>query len=170
MVQTKLKLRFYGDPVLRKPAKPVTEVTDKEREALAEMSDLMHLAGGVGLAAPQVGINKQMVLVDVGTGPFALINPRITKKSGREAKEEGCLSLPGVYVRVKRARRITVSGLNEQNEKVSISAYDLLARALQHEIDHLKGKLIIDYASFIQRIRLKRRLKTLQKELENGLL
>jgi len=169
--QTKLKIRFYGDPVLRKRARPVERVTDKERDILVEMGELMHLAGGIGLAAPQVGVNKQMVLVDVGTGPLALINPRITKRSGRETREEGCLSLPGVYVSVRRAKRIMVNGLNEQNEKVSICAYDLLARVLQHEIDHLRGKTIIDYANFIQKIRLRKRLKSLQREgAGNGLM
>ena len=121
------------------------------------------------MAASQVGIDKQMVLVDVGGGPVILINPRITKRKGSQKMEEGCLSLPGIYVNVKRARRITVSGLNEHNKKISICAYDLFARALQHEIDHLRGRLIIDYASFFQKIALRKKLKSLRGKEWNGL-
>ena len=157
--QTKLRIRYYGDPSLRKRSQPVKEASDAERAILSEMADLMRISGGVGLAAPQVGINKQMLIVDVGDGLVTLINPRISKKSGSVAMEEGCLSIPGIFVRVKRARKIVVHGYNEQNEKVSITAKDLLARALQHEIDHLRGRLIIDYANFFQKIRLRKKLK-----------
>ena len=157
--QTKLKIRFYGDPHLRKRAKPVRAVTDKERGILSEMAELMRLAGGIGLAAPQVGIDQQMVLVDIGEGPVMLINPKITKKRGSQELEEGCLSLPGIYVNVKRARRIIVSALNEYNEKISIDANDLFARALQHEIDHLRGRMIIDYASLFKKIALRKKLR-----------
>ena len=163
ILPTRLRIRTYGDPVLRKRAKPVKVVTDQERTILSEMAELMRLSGGIGLAAPQVGFSKQMVVVDVGYGPVILINPRIVKKSGSQKLEEGCLSLPGVYVNVRRAKKIVVNGSNEQNEKVSLPASDLLARALQHEIDHLRGKLIIDYANLIQRIRLRKRLKNLQR-------
>ncbi len=119
----------------------------------------MRLAGGIGLAAPQVGIDQQMVLVDIGEGPVMLINPKITKKRGSQELEEGCLSLPGIYVNVKRARRIIVSALNEYNEKISIDANDLFARALQHEIDHLRGRMIIDYASLFKKIALRKKLR-----------
>ncbi|HAJ56749.1 MAG TPA: peptide deformylase [Candidatus Omnitrophica bacterium] len=163
MLQTKLKLRFYGDPVLRRRSAAVAEVTDKERDILNEMAEVMRISGGIGLAAPQVGINKQMVLVDVGQGPVILINPRIIKRSGSSSLEEGCLSLPGVYVKVKRAKTVQVSGLNEKNQKIKICAYDLLARALQHEIDHLRGRLIIDHAGFLQKIKLRKKLRSLDK-------
>ena len=163
ILPTRLRIRTYGDPALRKRAKPVKVVGDQERTILSEMAELMRLSGGIGLAAPQVGLSKQMVVVDVGCGPVILINPRIVKKSGSQKLEEGCLSLPGVYVNVRRAKKIVVNGSNEQNEKVSLPASDLLARALQHEIDHLRGKLIIDYANLIQRIRLRKRLKNLQR-------
>jgi len=161
MLQTKLRLRFYGDPVLRRRSEPLDQVTDKEREILAEMAELMRISGGIGLAAPQVGINKQIVLVDIGQGPVVLINPRITRKTGWASMEEGCLSLPGVYVKVKRAKMIQVSGLNEENQKVRITAYDLLARALAHEIDHLRGRLILDYAGFLQKIKLRKKLNSI---------
>ena len=162
MPQIKLKIRFYGDVRLRRRAKPVKAVGEKERFILAEMSELMYLHGGIGLAAPQVGIDRQMVIVDVGKGPVALINPRIVKKNGTETMEEGCLSLPGISVRVKRAKNITVCALNENNERISLSVQDLFARALQHEIDHLRGRLIIDYANFIQKLALRKKLKCLK--------
>jgi peptide deformylase len=160
--QTKLRIRIYGDPALRKHAKPVRVVTDKDRQTLAEMMELLRFSGGIGLAAPQVGIAKQMVVVDLGNGPVIVVNPRIVRRKGSQVMEEGCLSLPGVYVKVRRAGTIIVNGLNESNEKISISAQDLLARALQHEIDHLRGRMIIDYAHLIQRIRLRKKLKNLK--------
>jgi peptide deformylase len=162
MPLTGLRLRFYGDAALRNRSRPVDVVTDKERQVISEMAHIMRLAAGVGLAAPQVGVNQQIIVVDVGQGPVVLINPRITKKRGAQSMEEGCLSLPGIYVSVKRARRIQVTGLNDQNEKVSIVASDLLARALQHEIDHLRGRLIIDHANLLQRIKLRKKLKSLK--------
>ncbi len=123
----------------------------------------MRCGGGIGLAAPQVGIDRQFVMVDIGQGLLVLLNPRIVTKSGSAVMEEGCLSLPGIYVNVKRARNIVVSGLNESFEKVSISASDLLARALQHEIDHLRGRLILDYANVFEKFRLERKLKAYLK-------
>ena len=161
MLPIKLRIRSYGDPLLRKHARPLRQVAETERAIFEEMLELMLLSGGIGLAAPQVGLSKQMVLVDIGQGPVMLVNPRITKKSGSASLEEGCLSLPGIYVKVRRAKKIVVSGLNEKNESVTFVAQDLLARVLQHEIDHLRGRLIIDHANFIQKIRLKKKLKSL---------
>ena len=149
---------------MRRRSKPVSKVADAERSILEQMAELMRLSGGVGLAAPQVGINKQMVMVDVGNGLATLINPRILKKTGFEVMEEGCLSLPGVYVKVRRPRKIVVSGYNEQNEKITLNACDLFARALQHEIDHLRGRLIIDYANLFAKMRLRKKLKSLESE------
>lgn len=170
ILQTKLRIRFYGDAHLRKRAKPVKEVTDKERAVLDEMAELMHLGAGIGLAAPQVGVDKQMLIADIGEGLVILINPRIAKKSGSMTLEEGCLSLPGIYVKIKRPRKIVVTGLNEHNEKVTMAAQDLSSRVIQHEIDHLRGRLIIDYASLIKRISLRKKLKNLQKGVADGLL
>ena len=161
----KLRIRTYGDPSLRRRAIPVKAVTDRERAVFKEMGELMRLQGGIGLAAPQVGLCKQMILIDIGSGEVMLVNPKIVKRSGSEAFEEGCLSLPGVYVKVKRAKKVTVTGINEENEKVTICAEELFARALQHEIDHLRGRLIIDYASLLRRISLRKKLKNLTREL-----
>jgi len=156
---TRLKIRFYGDPSLRRRARPLEGVTDADRRRFQEMAEIMRCGGGIGLAAPQVGIDRQFVMVDIGEGLLVLVNPRIVKRSGSAVMEEGCLSLPGVYVKVRRAKKVTISGFNEFFEKVNISASDLLARALQHEIDHLRGRLILDYANVFERFRLKKRLK-----------
>ena len=129
---------------------------------VAQMEEIMRFSGGIGLAAPQVGSNKQLIIVDVGEGPLVLANPRILKKWGSGVMEEGCLSLPGIYVKVRRAKKIKVSGLNEKNEKVVLTASDILARVLQHEIDHLRGRLIFDYANFFEKMRLKKKLRALK--------
>jgi len=132
------------------------------------MAEVMRCGGGIGLAAPQVGIDRQILTVDIGDGLLVLVNPRIISKSGSAVMEEGCLSLPGVYVDVRRALKVTVTGFNEFFEKVSISASDLLARAIQHEIDHLRGRLILDYANVFERFRLKRKLKAHLKRDVHG--
>lgn len=166
IAQIKLKLRFYGDPVLRRRARPVALVGEKELALLAGMEEMMRSSGGIGLAAPQVGVSKQVVLVDVGDGPVALFNPRIEKKSGADTMEEGCLSLPGVTVRVRRPKRVQVSAVNERNEKISLWASGLLARAIQHEMDHLRGRMIIDYANFLNKISLRKELKKRLEDVE----
>ncbi|MFH0877559.1 MAG: peptide deformylase [Candidatus Omnitrophota bacterium] len=166
---TKLKIRYYGEPVLRKRAGALKSVGEHERSILDQMLELMRLAGGVGLAAPQVGISRQMLVVDVGEGGVCLVNPRILKKSGSDVREEGCLSLPGVYILVKRAKKILVSTINENNERVSFWATDLLARAIQHEMDHLRGRLIVDYAGLLQKLKLRKQLSALKKNKDHEL-
>ena len=163
MTITELKIRVYGDPVLRKKSKPVKDVGPSERLLIASMIETMHHNKGIGLAAPQVGINEQILVADIGDGPLAIINPRILKKSGREVLEEGCLSLPGVNVEVRRAKKILVSFINESGRKVQKTFEGLLARVILHETDHLRGKLIIDYVSFAQRIKLRPVLKAIRE-------
>jgi peptide deformylase len=159
MPETEFKIRVVGDPVLRKKAKKVTRVTAGHRETLSKMARLMYEASGVGLAAPQVGIDEQMIVVDIGKGLYKLINPRIVRKEGRQVIGEGCLSVPGVTIKVKRAKKIMLEALDEDGKKVVFDAQDLLACVCQHEIDHLLGKLIIDYAPLWKRITLKKQLK-----------
>jgi peptide deformylase len=159
MPETELKIRVVGDPVLRKKAKKIDRVTAGHRDALSKMARLMYEASGVGLAAPQVGIDEQMIVVDIGKGLYKLINPRIVKKEGRQAIEEGCLSVPGVSVKVKRAKKIMLEALDEEGNTVVFDAQDLLACVCQHEIDHLLGKLIIDYAPLWKRLSLRKKLK-----------
>ena len=159
MAETELKIRVVGDPVLRKKARKVSRVSASHRAILSEMSRLMYEARGVGLAAPQVGIDEQMIVVDIGKGLYKLINPKIIKKEGSQAIEEGCLSVPGVSVKVKRAKKIMLQALDEDGKIVVFDAQDLLACVCQHEIDHLLGKLIIDYAPLWKRLGLKNKLK-----------
>ena len=141
-----LKIHTYPAPILKKKVKSLRFIGDEERKLFDAMVGLMRQAGGIGLAANQVGIDKQMFVVDIGSGPIKIANPEIIKRSGRKVMEEGCLSLPEIIVKVKRAEYIVVKGIDEQNIEVKFDARDLLARVFQHELDHLKGKLIIDYA------------------------
>jgi len=158
-----LRIRTYGDPCLRKKSKPVTEVGPSERFLINAMIDTMHAYKGIGLAAPQVGINEQIFVVDTGDGAFAVINPHIVKKLGSDVMEEGCLSIPEVLVKVKRAESIVVEYMDENNRKVERKCFGLLAKVIQHETDHLNGKLIIDYASLAEKLKFKKTIHQLEK-------
>lgn len=142
----------FPERILRKRARKVGSVTDAERATLDEMARTMYMSQGVGLAAVQVGIDRQLAVVDTGCGLIKMINPVVVKSDGAESQEEGCLSCPGACVKVKRARKVVVSYLDERGEVSQVKAEGLLARALQHEIDHLNGKLIIDHLNPIKRI------------------
>jgi len=159
MQEIELKIRTIGDPVLRKKARRVSIVTEQHRHILSKMSRLMYEASGIGLAAPQVGIDEQMIVVDIGKGLYKLINPLIVKRQGRQAIDEGCLSCPGVSIKVPRAKYIIVEALDDDSKKVTIDAEGLLACVLQHEIDHLSGKLIVDYAPLWKRVSMRKKLK-----------
>ena len=147
-----MDVRCFPDPVLRKKAQDINNVGDDERKTLSDMAETMYIKGGIGLAANQVGISKRMIVADIGDGLMKLINPSVVKKDGGETQEEGCLSLPETCVNVKRAKKVVVEYLNEKGEPSKIAASGLLARVLQHEIDHLSGKLIIDYISTLKKI------------------
>ena len=124
---------------------------------------------GVGLAAPQVGVNQQIFIADIGDGPLAFINPKLIKKSGADVIEEGCLSIPGVTVMVRRPERIVVRYVDENNQPHEKIYEEMMARVIQHEMDHLDGKLIVDYAGIKEKIKLRPQLKELerkQKEIE----
>lgn len=162
-----LKIRLYLDPVLRKKAKQVKEVTGANRETLAQMARIMYGASGIGLACPQVGISEAMIVVDAGSGLYKLINPKIIKKEGAQVLEEGCLSIPGVCIKVKRAKKVIIKAGDEFGKPVVVEAQDLLACVFQHEIDHLKGRLIVDYASFFEKLKIKKKLKELKKRLQD---
>lgn len=161
-------IRIFGEPTLRKKAKPIKKIGEEENRILEVMAKLMYDAQGCGLAATQVGVNKQLLVVDIGGGLLKIANPRILKKEGSDVIEEGCLSLPEVTVKVKRARKILLECLDCDNEIIQIEAQDILSRALQHEIDHLSGKLIIDYVPLKKRFFLKRKLRRLAKQRKNG--
>jgi peptide deformylase len=138
-------IRKDTDPVLRKKAKEIKEITPAILRLLADMAETMDAANGVGLAAPQVGIEKRIVLVKIGKNELLeLINPVILKQSGDEVDVEGCLSFPGLYGEVQRALEVEVEALDRHGKKKKIKGTGLLARALQHEIDHLEGVLFVD--------------------------
>ncbi len=157
--ETELKIRTLGEPVLKKGVRLVDKVTDHHRKMLSEMARLMYAVSGVGLAAPQVGISEALIVVDGGTGLYKLVNPRIAKATGQQISEEGCLSVPEVGVRVKRAKSVVVEALDENGKPVMIEVEDLLACIFQHEIDHLNGHLIIDHASLIDKIKYRKKIK-----------
>jgi len=167
MSETALKIKLFPDQVLRRKASVIKKVADEHRLLLSKMAQAMYAGAGIGLAAPQVGVSLAMIVVDIGSGLYKLINPSIVKKSGSQALEEGCLSVPGVCIKVKRAKKITVKGMDEKGKPLTLEAEDLLACVLQHEIDHLKGKLIVDYASFLEKIKIKNKLEELKKKAEN---
>jgi len=166
MRETKLKIRVFGDPILRKKAKPVQQVTAEHRQILSQMAVTMYEGTGIGLAAPQIGISAQLIIADIGEGLYKLVNPKIVKRQGWQVMQEGCLSLPGVCIKVKRAKQVWVEATDENNNPVKIQAKDLFACVLQHEIDHLKGKLIIDYASLLEKLRIKRKLAALKTSVQ----
>lgn len=133
-----------GDPVLREKARAVPKITANVLKLLDNMADTMYDAEGIGLAAPQIGISKRVIVVDAGQGLLELINPQVTSALGTEEDIEGCLSIPGVQGNVARATQVIVTALNRDGAAVQIEAEGLLARALQHEIDHLDGILFVD--------------------------
>ena len=141
-----LDIRRAGDPVLKEKAKPVSKITKAVRTLLDNMSQTMQDADGVGLAAPQVGISLRVIVIDVGEGLIELINPEIIESEGCETSTEGCLSVPGMYGDVERFTSVTVQGLDRQGNVATVRGTGLLARALQHEIDHLEGVLFIERA------------------------
>ena len=137
-------IRTIGDPVLNKKCKEVKEMTPRIQELIDDMFDTMYEANGVGLAAPQVGILKRIVTIDIGEGPIVLINPEILETSGEQTGEEGCLSVPGKAGLVTRPNYVKVKALNEDMEEIVLEGEELLARAFCHEIDHLDGKMYVD--------------------------
>jgi len=164
MSGSKLKLHIYGDECLRKKSVPVKEVGVAERMLIKAMVETMHEHQGIGLAAPQVGIEKRLFVVDIGDGPFAVINPKVLKKNGSGYLEEGCLSLPGISVNVKRPNKIAVQYTDENNQTVKKELSQLMARVFLHELDHLDGKMIIDYAGLREKLKLRKPLKAMQSQ------
>ena len=157
-----LPILTYPNPVLTKQAEPIEEVTEELVELSKSMFETMYAAPGIGLAAPQVGVSKRLIVVDVGEEdrrPLALINPEITERKGKIVYTEGCLSLPGIVDDVNRAQRVVVKALDIEGKPQEIEAEELLAVCLQHEIDHLDGILFIDRLSSLKRTYYRRKLK-----------
>ena len=156
-----LKVRKYGDPVLRRRAAEITEVTPELRKTIADMVETMYDEAGIGLAAPQVGVSLRLMVLghDARREPQALLNPAIVDRGGQVTAEEGCLSIPGVFAQVTRAEWVDVEATDVDGQPVKIHGKGLLARVLQHEIDHLDGVLFIDHLDPVTRDRIKRRIK-----------
>jgi peptide deformylase len=147
-----LDIRVLGDPVLRKPTKPVTTITDELRQLIADMFETMYAAEGIGLAAPQVGRVERLAVVDVDGAKFTLINPSVVSLQGNNEKaEEGCLSIPDIYGDIERPPTVTIRAMDENGDEYEATGSELLGRCFQHEIDHLDGKLFIDYLSPLKR-------------------
>lgn len=158
------RIYIIGELALRKKTQAVDKVTPAELQLFDEMLTMMHKAQGIGLAANQVGIDKQLCVLCVNDKVLKLANPKIIKKIGSDTLEEGCLSLPGITVKVKRAKEVVCQAFNENSELIQFEAAELLARAIQHEVDHLMGKMIIDYAPLWQKLALKEKIKALKNK------
>jgi peptide deformylase len=158
-----LDIRVLGDPVLREQTQTVTSITEEIRQLVDDMFETMYAAEGIGLAATQVGRRERVAVLDVDEHPLAIINPEIISREGSARDEEGCLSIPDIYGEVERPAHVVLRALDRDAQPFEIEATGLLARCIQHEVDHLNGKLFIDYLSL-----LKRRIATRKWEREIG--
>ena len=157
-----LNILHYPDPKLRRRAKPVQEVDDDLRVLVDDLFETMYQAPGIGLAATQVNVAKRLLVIDVSEDknePLCLINPEILERFGEEQMDEGCLSVPGIFEPVTRAERIKVRALNRAGGPFELESEGLLAVCIQHEIDHLDGKLFVDYLSGLKRHRIRKKLE-----------
>ncbi|MEI7903797.1 MAG: peptide deformylase [Candidatus Firestonebacteria bacterium] len=164
----KSKIKLYGDPVLRKKAQPVKKIDDRIRTEAAKMLEIMRKARGVGLAANQVGLLDRLCVIDTNRGDtkgeiYTLLNPVIIRNEGKLKVEEGCLSFPELCGEVERPAYVRVRAVDLEGREFEADAEGLLARALQHEIDHLDGVLFIDYLSFAKKLLMKKELDALKK-------
>ncbi len=164
-----LAIRLYPDPVLRSPTRPISDFGPDIARLVADMIETMHAAPGIGLAAPQVGVDRQLAVVDLSVGKepkelHVLVNPRIVEREGLSTEVEGCLSLPGLSDKVDRPERIRVAALDRLGQPYELAADGWVARAICHEIDHLNGVLFIDHLRGLRRDRMRRQLKRLVHE------
>lgn len=162
-----LEILHFPDPRLRTKAKPVTQVDDSVRQIVEDMFETMYDAPGIGLAATQVNIHQRIIVIDTSEEkdqPLALINPEILETEGVEQMDEGCLSVPGYYETVERAEKVKISYLDKEGEAQQLEADELLAVCIQHEIDHLDGKLFVDYLSPLKRNRIRKKLEKQAKQ------
>lgn len=156
-----LPILRFPDPRLHKMAAPVLRVDDSIRRLAADMAETMYAAPGIGLAATQVDVHKQVIVIDASEDKsrlITLINPRILERAGDQLCEEGCLSVPGIYERVSRSQYVKVEALDVRGEPFTLEAEDLLAVCVEHEIDHLQGKVFVEYLSRLKQTRIKSRL------------
>lgn len=161
-----LNILHFPDPRLRNLARPVEQVDDALRQLIDDMFETMYAAPGIGLAATQVNVDKRVIVIDISEGkdqPLCLINPEILARDGVEQMEEGCLSVPGVFELVERADHVTIRALDRDGKAFELEADGLLAVCIQHEIDHLDGKLFVDYLSQLKRARIRKKLEKEQR-------
>jgi peptide deformylase len=162
-----LKILHYPDERLHTVAKPVALVDDRIRRLVADMAETMYAAPGIGLAATQVDVHEQVIVIDVSETRDELrvfINPELVRAEGEAEYEEGCLSVPGIYDKVKRAARITVRALDQEGRPFTLDAEGLLAVCIQHEMDHLKGRVFVEYLSRLKQNRIRQKLKKRERE------
>ena len=162
-----LPILKFPDPRLRKKASPVHAVDESTRRLAADMAETMYAAPGIGLAATQVDVHKQVIVIDISedkTGLITLINPRIVERDGEQVYEEGCLSVPGIYEKVTRSEHIRVITLSLDGVEHEIEAHGLLAVCIQHEMDHLQGKVFVDHLSQLKQSRIKNRIAKQARE------
>lgn len=165
----KLEILEYPDPRLRTKAKPVTDFGPELQRQIDDMLETMYAAPGIGLAATQVDIHKQLLVIDVSeenNQPLVLVNPEVLEKRGVEEMDEGCLSFPGIYAKVQRANEIKVRALDRHGQPFEIDTGELLAVCIQHELDHIEGKLFVDYLSPLKRERIRKQLEKKHKRDE----
>ena len=161
-----LNILHFPDERLRTKAKPVAEVTDKHRTLIKNMLETMYDAPGIGLAATQINVHERILVIDISeekNQPIVLINPEILEKEGDQEFDEGCLSVPGIYETLHRAEKVRVQALNKDGESIEMDAHGLLAVCIQHEMDHLDGKLFVDYLSQLKKQRIRKKLEKQQK-------
>ena len=166
-----LDILHYPDKRLRTVAKPVEKVDASIKKLVDDMFETMYVAPGIGLAATQVNVHKQVIVIDISeekNQPLCLINPQIIAEEGSETCDEGCLSVPDIYETVKRSEKVTVRALDQNGDEYTLQADELLAVCIQHEMDHLKGKLFVDYLSPLKQQRIKKRLLKHQREERRG--
>ncbi len=166
-----LSILEFPDERLRKKALPVAEVDAAIRQLVDDMLETMYAAPGIGLAATQVNVQKRVLVLDISdqkNAPYCFINPEILEESGREQSEEGCLSVPGIFEKVTRSNKITVRALNREGELFEMETEGLLAVCIQHEIDHLEGKLFVDHLSPLKRQMVRNKLKKGQRTRAGG--
>jgi peptide deformylase len=153
------EIKIYPDKILSKKAKPVGQIDAAIKKLIDDMVETLYAKGGAGLAANQVGELKQIAVVGIGEGLNILINPKIIDKKGKVVAVEGCLSLPGYELEIKRPQKIVAEYLDKQGRKQKLKASDLLARVICHEVDHLQGKMILDRLPLLRRLIMKRKIK-----------
>lgn len=156
------RVLHYGEEPLRNDSEPVSEINDDIRRLVEDMFETMYASNGVGLAAPQIGKNIRLAIIDIGEDPLVFINPEIIKATGKETCDEGCLSFPGLSEKVQRATRVIARATDLDGQDFEIEAEGLLARAIQHELDHLDGVLFIDRISKARRLQIKHELELIQ--------